>query len=120
VAPQSRGAEGRVARPGLARDEAIAQLQRVLAREPRNGIALFYLGYALIDSGRCEEAVDVLREASAATNRMPFSEEGVGLALGLCGRRHERDSLLPWIEFMPTFDRLRPHPRFQRILSRLQ
>ena len=31
----------------------------------------------------------------------------------------ERDVLLPWLRFMPLFDRLHSHPRFQAILSRI-
>jgi TolB-like protein/Flp pilus assembly protein TadD len=145
-------------------DEAIAELQKVLARDPRNGIALFYLGYVLIDVGRHAEAIDVLQEAVEVTQGMPFSREGIGLALGLAGRREEaramlrdaqarsregylppsavaiihlglgedeavldclersvaeHDPLLPWIKFMPSFDRFHPHPRFKAILSRL-
>jgi TolB-like protein/Flp pilus assembly protein TadD len=31
----------------------------------------------------------------------------------------ERDALLPWLKFMPAFDRVRPDPRFQALLARL-
>ena len=31
----------------------------------------------------------------------------------------ERDALIPWLAFMPAFDRVRPDPRFQAILARV-
>ncbi len=31
----------------------------------------------------------------------------------------ERDPLLPWLKFYPIFDRVRPDPRFQRILGQI-
>jgi TolB-like protein/tetratricopeptide (TPR) repeat protein len=31
----------------------------------------------------------------------------------------ERDALMPWLKVMPAFDRVRPDPRFQAILSRI-
>jgi len=37
--------------------------------------------------------------------------------LGRC--LDERDALLPWLKVLPAFDRVRPDPRFQAVLSRL-
>jgi hypothetical protein len=81
-------------------------------------MALLYLGYALIDAGRHAEAIEILRRAHEVTQGMPWSAEGVALAQGLCGIE-ERDVLLPWLKFMPCFDRLHGHPRFQAVLSRV-
>lgn len=145
-------------------DGAIDELERLLAREPQNGIALFYLGFALVDSGRYPEAVAALQKAHEVTHGMPWSSEAIGLAHGLAGNRDralatladarargassyvpssavatihlglgdddavldclergiaERDVLLPWLKFMPTFDRLHGNPRFQAILTRV-
>jgi hypothetical protein len=31
----------------------------------------------------------------------------------------ERDALMVWVEFMPCFDRLHGHPRFEALIRRL-
>jgi len=31
----------------------------------------------------------------------------------------ERDALMPWLKFMPAFDRVRPDPRFQAIFAQV-
>jgi hypothetical protein len=72
----------------------------------------------------------MLREAEARSQEGYLPPSAVALIrLGLgedeavleCLERsvEERDPVLPWIKFMPTFDRLHSHPRFQAILSRL-
>jgi TolB-like protein/Tfp pilus assembly protein PilF len=143
---------------------AVDELDRVLDRTPQNGLALFYLGWALIELGRYDDAVAALEKASEATHGMPFSQEGIGLAHGLAGRTEkarailsevqaraqtayvpstaiaavyvglgddsgaldwlersvdERDALLPWLRFMPCFDRLHGSPRFRTVVRRL-
>jgi len=145
-------------------DRSADELRRVLARDPDNGTALFYLGYTLLDAGRHAEAADVLRKAREVTHGMPWSAEGAALAQALAGDRDqalgaladararaaagyvpssafalihlglgddqmvfdwlergvdERDALLPWLKFMPCFDRLHRDQRFRSILARL-
>ena len=75
-------------------ERAIEELRQVLAREPSNAIALFYLGYALIEVGRYAEAIDALRRAHEATHGMPWSAEGIALAHGLAGNREQALNVL--------------------------
>jgi TolB-like protein/Flp pilus assembly protein TadD len=143
---------------------AIDELERVLAQNPHNGLALFYLGWPLIETGRYDEAIVALEKAHEVTHGLPWSIEGAAMAHGLAGRRDkasqmldqarirarsqpvpttaialiqlglgdtdgvlasleravdERDALLPWMKFMPCFDHLHGHPRFQAVLGRL-
>jgi tetratricopeptide (TPR) repeat protein len=73
---------------------AIDELRHVLARDPDSGIAWFYPGYALIETGRCDEAVCALERAAALTRGMPFALEGAGLARARAGRRDEARAIL--------------------------
>ncbi|MGE5358910.1 MAG: winged helix-turn-helix domain-containing tetratricopeptide repeat protein [Bacteroidales bacterium] len=91
-------AEGIGLAHGLAgrRDEALAALRQADARSaagclPASALAIIHLGL-----GDDEKVLDAL-------------ERGID----------ERDVLLPWLKFMPPFDRLHTHPRFQAVLGRL-
>jgi TolB-like protein/Flp pilus assembly protein TadD len=91
----------------------------------REGIGLAH-GLA----GEREEARAILADvrARASASYVPVSAVAIVL-LGLgeddavldCLERavDERDVLLPWLKFMPCFDRLHAHPRFQAILQGL-
>ncbi len=65
---------------------AIAELEQVLGRSPRNGMALFYLGWAFIETGQYDEAVAALDAAFEETRGMPWSLEGIALAHARAGR----------------------------------
>jgi tetratricopeptide (TPR) repeat protein len=73
---------------------AIDELRHVIARDPDSGIAWFYLGYALIETGRCDEAVCAMERAEALTRGMPFALQGAGLAHASAGRRDEARAIL--------------------------
>lgn len=159
-------------------DEAIAEMKRSQVYDPLSPVCnrerRLYLahrqvrsstsGFVLIERGRYDHAIDVLRKAEEVTRGMPWSAEGIGLAHGLMGNRQaalealaaarakaagaylawsaiarihlglaeddavldcleraveERDALLPWLKFLPAFDRLHGHTRFQSILAAL-
>ena len=146
-------------------ERAIEELHRVLALEPGNGIAHFYLGYAYVDTGRLAEAIESFRKAIDATGGMPWLAESIAWVQGLAGDRRqaeaalretegrmrdgyvpssamamihlglnddgavldwlekglaERDALMVWLKYMPCFDRLHAHPRFQALLRGLR
>ena len=81
-------------------------------------------------AGRRDEAGNVLSAAlaRAAASYVPSSAVAlIHLGLGNDGALfewldrcvEERDAMLPWFKFMPCFDRVRPHPRFQAVLARI-
>ncbi|MFO7691501.1 MAG: winged helix-turn-helix domain-containing protein [Vicinamibacterales bacterium] len=88
------------------------------------------VGWAAAVTGDLDRARRVL-EASVArslTSYVPSSgiaciQLGLGDDDGLfewLGRSvEERDALIPWIKFMPIFDRVRPDPRFQALLAQI-
>jgi TolB-like protein/Flp pilus assembly protein TadD len=88
------------------------------------------IGLAQGLAGKREEARAILADvrARASASYVPASAVATVL-LGLgdddavldCLERgvDERDVLLPWLKFMPCFDRLQAQPRFQAVLQRL-
>jgi TolB-like protein/Flp pilus assembly protein TadD len=110
--------------------EAIDCLQK--AREVTRGMPWSAEGIGLAHglAGRRDLALAALAEARtrAASTFVPLSALGlvhVGLgdddAVLDCLERgvEERDVLLPWVKFMPPFDRFHSNPRFQAVLARL-
>jgi len=70
-------------------DEAIGQLRSVLAVEPDQAMARWFLGFALIASGRSQEAIHELEQTVIATGRSPGSIEMLATAYAYGGRRKE-------------------------------
>ena len=64
-------------------DEAIRELQTVLAVRPDDGMVLWYLGFALIEQGQPEEALRVLERSASVSDRNPA-------VLGVLVRAHAR------------------------------
>ena len=64
-------------------NEAIRELQTVLAVRPDDGIVLWYLGFALIEQGETEEALRVLERSASVSDRNPA-------VLGVLVRAHAR------------------------------
>ena len=64
-------------------NEAIRELQTVLAVRPDDGIVLWYLGFALIEQGQPEEARRVLERSASVSDRNPA-------VLGVLVRAHAR------------------------------
>lgn len=87
-------------------------------------------GWVLALRGQGREARQILADslARAAKAHVPTSAIAM-LHLGLgdddamfaCLDRcvEERDAMLPWLKFMPAFDRVRPGVRFQRVLGKV-
>jgi tetratricopeptide (TPR) repeat protein len=67
-------------------DEAIRELQTVLDTEP-NESALWFLGFALIDSSRVDEAVQALERLVAESGRNPATLGLLARAYAAAGRR---------------------------------
>jgi tetratricopeptide (TPR) repeat protein len=70
-------------------DEAIYEMQSMLAVRPDLGKARWYLGFALIAKGQPEQAVVELEKTAAMTNRSPGSLEVLAAACGYAGRRQD-------------------------------
>ena len=111
-------------------DEALASLR--IASESSGGMpfAAESAGWVLALQGRHDEARRVLSAslARAATTYVPTSaialihlglgdDEALFACLDRCVEEH--DAMLAWARFMPVFDRVRPDPRFQAVLSRI-
>jgi len=87
-------------------------------------------GWALALDGRRDEARHILGASLSRMKTAYVPSSAIAcIHLGLgdddalfewFGRcLDERDALLPWLKVMPAFDRVRPDPRFQAVLSRL-
>jgi len=70
-------------------EEAIQELQAVLAAEPDYAGALWFLGFALIEVSRFDEAIQALERAAAIRNRNPATLGVLARAYGRAGRREE-------------------------------
>ncbi|MGH2396815.1 MAG: tetratricopeptide repeat protein [bacterium] len=75
-------------------DEAIRELRSVLAVEPENPLALWFLGFALTGAGRFDEAIQPLEKAASVTNRSSGVLGVLVRAYAGAGRRAEAVQLL--------------------------
>ncbi len=145
-------------------ERAIDELRAVLGFDPANGLAHFYLGYALAEAGHPRDAIRSFEKALEETGGMPWLAESIAWLRGLAGDRAstrvaleeaarrmqvgyvpasalaflhlglgddlavldwlekglaEHDALMVWIAFMPAFDRLHGHPRYEALLRAL-
>ena len=86
--------------------------------------------WAAAVSGDVERGRRALEESMARSQTSYVPSSGIAcLHLGLGGDDaifewlarsvEERDALMPWLRFMPAFDRVRPDPRFQTLLARI-
>jgi TolB-like protein/Tfp pilus assembly protein PilF len=109
--------------------EAIAEFRKALALE-RNPKYLAWLGHAYAASGRRDDALQVLSELKATSNQRYVPSYDVALvyaglgdedqAIGWLNRAYEEHSRgLCWIKVEPRLDPLRPDPRFQDLLRRV-
>ena len=68
-------------------DDAIRELQTVLAADPDQGQAMWYLGFALIEASRVEEAVRTAEQTVAIWDRNPAALALLARAYAAAGRR---------------------------------
>ena len=112
-------------------EQAIAELNKVLAVSGRSPAILSELGYDYAASGRKAEARKVLEELRARSTHeyidaYPVAFVHVALgendkALASLEQAYEtRSTWMPWIKVEPKFDPLRSHPRFIDLLKRLK
>ncbi len=75
-------------------EEAIRELRSVLAVQPNDGGALWYLGFALIANNQSVDAIPVLEKALSVSNRSPGIVGVLIRAYAHAGRRNEALRLL--------------------------
>ena len=111
-------------------DEALAEIQR--ARELNDApVVIAALGHILAANDRREEALQTLAELAAVSSQVfvePYEIATVHAGLGdldatlawLEKAYHERSCMMAaWFKMDPRFDRLREHPRFRTLISRI-
>src|SRR4030095_12947718 len=74
-------------------DEAIEQLRRVIAMDPNNYQAHWYLGHTYAATGRLDEAI-AASEKAAALSRTPGALGFLGMHYGFAGRTAEAKKIL--------------------------
>lgn len=111
-------------------EDAIDALQK--AKDVTSGMPWSAEAIAMVQAltGNRDAGLSALAEARARASEtyVPWSAVAL-IELGLRDDKAvldsleravgDRDVLLPWLKFMPAFDRLRPHPRFQAVLAKL-
>jgi len=70
-------------------DDAGRELRSVLAVQPNDSSALWYLGFVLIGSGKPKEAIPFLEKTALVSSRSPGSIELLAMAYARAGRRPE-------------------------------
>lgn len=110
--------------------EAISRFEALQATPGGMPWAAESLAWACALSGDSSRSHRILSESLARTKTAYVASSGIAcvyLGLGdddqmfawLDRCLEERDALLPWLKFLPVFDRVRPDPRFQAVLARL-
>jgi Flp pilus assembly protein TadD len=108
-------------------EEAIAQLGRAIELGQRHPVVLGTLGYAFATAGKRPEALDLAGQLTAAApGRFGFALPIARIlaALGeadqafawLTRACNERAPFVIWLRVDPTFDVLKPDPRFAQVL----
>ena len=116
---------------GLGRyDEAVEALRQATILAPGDPTAQAFLGWALALAGHRQEALTILGDLERRRTQEYFSGFLVAMVnVGLGEREQaiswlqkaaeERDALLPFLNTWPAVDPLRPDPRFQALLRRM-
>jgi TolB-like protein/Flp pilus assembly protein TadD len=108
-------------------EEALASFQHALDLSGKFPWATAYIGHVYGLSGERDKAYRIIREWKQQGTTLPVPLAVIYLGLGeddevfewLNRGYEERDFLMPWINAMPDFDRLRPDPRFQELMRRV-
>jgi tetratricopeptide (TPR) repeat protein len=107
--------------------EALAAFQKALEISGEFPWATSYIGHVYGLSGERDKAREIIHEWQQQRKMLPVPTAVIYLGLGeddkvfewLDKGYEERDFLMPWINAMPDFDRLRPDPRFQELMRRI-
>ncbi|HEY7911717.1 MAG TPA: tetratricopeptide repeat protein [Blastocatellia bacterium] len=107
--------------------EALAVFQKALEISGEFPWATSYIGHVYGLSGERDKAREIIHEWQQQRKMLPVPTAVIYLGLGeddkvfeyLDRGYEERDFLMPWINAMPDFDRLRPDPRFQDLMRRI-
>jgi tetratricopeptide (TPR) repeat protein len=75
-------------------DEAIEQLRRVIAMDPNNYQAYWFLSHIYAFNGQLDEAVAASEKAVSLSRKAPGALGMLGLVYGLAGRRGEATEVL--------------------------
>ena len=75
-------------------DEAIEQLRRVIALDPNNYTAHWYLGVAYTNNKRFDDAIATSEKAVVLSSRAPGALGVLGMCYGLAGRKVEANKTL--------------------------
>jgi len=75
-------------------DEAIEQLRRVIALDPNNYMAHWFLGIAYANERRFDEAIATSEKAVAMSSKAPGALGVLGMCYGLAGRKVEANKKL--------------------------
>jgi tetratricopeptide (TPR) repeat protein len=110
--------------------EAIAELEKAVRLSNRNEIALASLGKGLGDSGRKQEAQNIVQELKNRSKRHYVSQYLVALVQVGLGSRDQaiasleqaysnRDQWMMYLNVDPGWEDLRSDPRFQHLVRKI-
>jgi serine/threonine-protein kinase len=111
-------------------EEAEGEFKKVLSQAPNMTYALADLGMTYGFSGRKEEARNILKQFDAIAEQAYLSmvlKAQVFIGLGMKDEAfaaldqayEDRDSFVPYFKASPHYDRLRPDPRFEVMLIKV-
>ncbi len=111
-------------------DEAEAEFKKVLSQAPNMTYALADLGMTYGLSGQKEEARNILKQLDVIAGQAYLSmvlkaQVYIGLGMkddaftALDQAYEDRDSFVPYFKASPHYDRLRPDPRFEVMLIKV-
>jgi tetratricopeptide (TPR) repeat protein len=108
-------------------EEALTAFQHAVDISGKFPWATAYIGHVHGLSGEREKVYRIIREWKQQGTTLPVPLAVIYLGLGeddevfewLNRGYEERDFLMPWINAMPDFDRLRPDTRFRELMRRV-
>ena len=110
--------------------EAVSALQQAITYSNKHPTAISALGHAYAVAGHRGEARRVLAELRALSERQYVSQYDIALiyvglgdeeqSLKLLEEAYEQHDFILRMNLEPRLDRLRPHPRFQEILRKIE
>jgi len=110
--------------------EALPLRQKAVALSPGNMISRALLGEVLANLGQRQEALQILEELAAASKQRYIAAQSFAIVyIGLGDKDQafawldkayeERANRRAYLKFEPTWDPIRPDPRFDELLRRI-